>query len=189
MKRNIYISLPVLLLAFAASLNAPAQQSNAETNSVCRLFADVGNTSSVITYIQKGIQVTVLEKYSDYFFINYDSTGGFVLVEKIDLNSDAVYTDYSGEPIQPAERDNYQQYVPADRLSMLIQKYGEQTGEALYSLRIWKGIDHNMVRDSWGKPVRVTREVIGYDVIEEWFYPKARLVFRNDILVDWGPGR
>jgi len=189
MKRNLYISFPVLFFVFSAFINATAQQPNAATNSVCRLFADVGNTSSVITYIQKGSPVSVIEKYGDYYFITYDSTGGFVSVEKIDLNSGAVYTDYSNPAGQPADSDISRQDIPPDRLSMLIYKYGEQTGRALYSLKIWKGIDHNMVRDSWGKPISVTREVVGYDVIEEWYYPKARLVFSNDILVDWGPGR
>ena len=185
MKMKNYIMMPVLFVILLVSVPVVAQQSNGVTNSVCRLFADVGNTSSVMTYIQEGTAVQVEEKYGDYYFIKYDSTGGFVLVEKIDLMSDAEYKDYSVQPEQTPQDANYQQNVPADRYNMLVQKYGEQTGKALFELKIWKGIDHNMVRDSWGKPFQVSREIKGSYVYEEWDYPKSRLIFRDGVLVDW----
>jgi hypothetical protein len=77
----------------------------------------------------------------------------------------------------------------ADRLMLLSEKYGAKSGQAIYEHKIWKGMDHNMIRDSWGKPLRVSREVKTSGTVEIWTYRKSWLLLRNGILSEWGPNR
>ena len=72
---------------------------------------------------------------------------------------------------------------------LLSEKYGAKSGQAIYEHKIWKGMDHNMIRDSWGKPLRVSREVKTSGTVEIWTYRKSWLLLRNGILSEWGPNR
>lgn len=174
---------PLIALALIPAGELIAQ--TGVTNAACRLYADMGNSSSVISYISKGAEVKVLESFEDYLLVEYDSTSGFVDREKV--------TIISGEDAIPAyvkEDEGY--FTPAnrqeeaiDRLTVLVNKYGPETGKALNDHKIWKGIDHNMVRDSWGKPYSITRTVDDNRITEEWYYRKATLILVDDQLVGW----
>jgi hypothetical protein len=54
--------------------------------------------------------------------------------------------------------------------------------------KIWRGMSADMVRDSWGAPLKINR-AIGEIVKEEWIYKNSWLYIENNTLVEWGPIR
>jgi len=176
------------LLAFVAliiSSGLSAQYYKATTKSVTRLYGDKGNTSTVITYIKADTTLDVLVVEEDYLKIIYGEAEGWIPTEK------AVLRNTEGEILQVGEQAQQaiQQQQPVDRKEMLINRYGAKVGDAIYAHKIWKGMNNDMVFDSWGKPLRVDRLIKGGDVQERWIYTGSYVIFDDDILVDWGPVR
>lgn len=163
------------MVAFSAN----SQNVKVTTLSACRLYADIGNTSAVLGYIPVGKEVEVLDILDDYLLVKFDDQEGFIVKEKTDANIKLISTE------QPQEEEVY--YPPANRYDIMIQKYGARTGKAIYEHKIWKGADHNMVKDSWGKPINVSRDMKNSGTIEIWTYSKSLLTFQDGILVEWGP--
>ena len=48
------------------------------------------------------------------------------------------------------------------------------------------GISAEMVRDSWGTPDKIDREISGNTVKEEWIYRNTLLYIEDNTLKDWG---
>ena len=55
--------------------------------------------------------------------------------------------------------------------------------------KIWKGMTSEMVRDSWGKPLKINRVINSNTIQEESIYNNTWLYIENDTLTDWGPTR
>ena len=177
----------VLFAVILGSLSVRAQDNKITTTSACRLFADIENVSSVLSYIPKGKNLEVLEYSGDYVLVEYEGTRGWIRSDK---------TSAPRAPLQVEEQynkpQNYSSYNTdqvRDRYSILVNKYGYRTGRAIYEHKIWKGIDNNMVKDSWGKPLKVSREINSTGTIEIWTYRKSWLLLKNGILTEWGPNR
>lgn len=189
MKKIIYFKIITLvLLLIIPGFNSMAQAPKVKTTSACRLLSDPDNTRSVITYVPVGTELEILAVEKDYYLVNYDGSEGYISSAKVDQPAQQ---EPEAAVQEPLSQDQEVDYMSADyqqaRLEILIKKYGQDTGRALYAHKIWKGIDHNMVRDSWGKPTEIKRSVNSNSVIEIWVYPKATLVFENDQLTSWGP--
>lgn len=188
MKLNIF-SRGILILFFIvlAPLSVRAQSQKITTTSACRLFADIENVSSVLSYIPKGVELEVIEYSGDFALIQYEGTKGWIRADKTSApQAPAQVQEQYNEP------QNYNNYNPVqltDRFSILIDKYGYRTGKAIYEHKIWKGIDNNMVKDSWGKPLQVSREINSTGTIEIWTYRKSWLLLQNGILTEWGPNK
>lgn len=75
------------------------------------------------------------------------------------------------------------------RFSYLENKYGTDMAVRLAAGKIWKGMDSEMVLDSWGKPLNINRVISDNSVREEWIYKNAWLYIRDDMLLTWGPVR
>ena len=177
-----------LLLAFVALIitsGLSAQYYKATTKSVTRLYGDKGNTSTVITYIKADTTLDVLVVEEDYLKVIYGEAEGWIPTDK------AVLRNTEGEILQVGEQAQQaiQQQQPVNRKEMLINRYGAKVGDAIYAHKIWKGMNNDMVFDSWGKPLRVDRLIKGGDVQERWIYTGSYVIFDDDILVDWGPVR
>ena len=183
MKLNIYRKgLLGLFVIVLGSLSVMAQTQKITTTSACRLFADIENVSSVLSYIPKNSEVEVIEYSGEYALVVYEGTQGWIKAEKTTAS-----TIQAQENIAPQNSNNYN--IPYDRYSALIDKYGMRTGKSIYEHKIWKGIDNNMVKDSWGKPLQVSREVNSSGTIEIWTYRKSWLLLKNGILTEWGPNK
>ena len=52
--------------------------------------------------------------------------------------------------------------------------------------KIWKGMSSEMVRDSWGRPIKINRVISGNTIKEEWIYKNTWLFLKDDYLVEWG---
>ena len=57
----------------------------------------------------------------------------------------------------------------------------------LYAGKIWKGMNSEMVKDSWGAAEKINRVISGNIIKEEWIYKNTWLYFENNTLLEWGP--
>jgi hypothetical protein len=176
-----------LLLFTSLFLAAEAQTDKASLKSSSRLFKEKDDLTSVILIIPKDSIVVVLGSDSTYLKVEYQNNEGYIFKRDARVIVDVVITTPS-----PA-----QQSIPADpqvpataqstRYKYLEGKYGTTMGSRLYERKIWKGMNSGMLKDSWGPPQKITREVDGNLIKEEWLYNKTWLYLENNTLIDWGP--
>lgn len=73
------------------------------------------------------------------------------------------------------ERENYRKSI--------INRYGEQVGNAILSGKVLIGMTSTQCRESWGSPKTINRTTSRYGVREQWVYAGSRyLYFENGIL-------
>ncbi len=162
----------------------------ATLKSASRLFGTRDDLTSVITIIPAGTVVDVLGADSTYLNVAFEDTVGYIYRRQADLSPVS-----GGQVTQPEETINVQQAKPEvnqqtaqeNRFSYLERKYGSAMAAKLMSGKIWKGMDSEMVRDSWGAPRKINRVISGNIVKEEWIYKSTWLYIENDRLADWGP--
>ena len=73
------------------------------------------------------------------------------------------------------------------RFTYLENKYGTNVAARINAGKIWKGMNGEMVRDSWGNPEKINRVISSNTVKEDWTYKSTMLYFENNRLVNWGP--
>lgn len=186
MKKSIYrFTIIFAVLVMLPVFTAMAQTEKITTTSACRMFADIENISSVLGYIPKGKEVKLIEYSGRYALVEYEGTQGWIKADKTNAPVAPVQENYS----EQQEGKSYDANIPRDRFSILVEKYGYRTGKALFEHKIWKGIDNNMLKDSWGKPYNVKRETNSSGTIEIWTYKKSWLLLKNGILTEWGPNK
>jgi len=91
--------------------------------------------------------------------------------------------------------DSLQNYIPeleqeiitANR-ELYILKYGEEIGLRIAYKQIWIGMTDEMVRDGWGEPDKINRNVEKWGVFEQWNYGSIIFFFRDGKLTDWEEG-
>ncbi len=181
--------------------------------SATRLFADKEDLTSVIFIIPSETEVNVLGADSMYLRVVYEDTEGFILKRHAQIRQ----TPFSSRtPIMPytsgdqteirslPQTDARAQQAQAppqtqvssqpqsqeeSRFSYLENKYGTDMAVRLAAGKIWKGMDSEMVLDSWGKPLNINRVLSDNSVREEWIYKNAWLYIRDNMLLTWGPVR
>jgi hypothetical protein len=162
------------------------QQTTATLKSASRLFESKEDLTSVILIIPKDSIAIVLSGDSTYLKVTYGDFEGFI------FKRDAIINIVPVEIAPPSRQNNKQQVeqkaeqVQVSRFSYLENKYGTDMAARLASGKIWKGMSGDMVKDSWGKPVKINR-IIGDIVKEEWIYKNTWLYIENNTLVEWGP--
>jgi cell division protein FtsB len=72
---------------------------------------------------------------------------------------------------------------------LYILKYGEEIGNRIAYKRIWKGMTDEMVRDGWGEPDRIEKNIEAWGVFTQWMYGDVIFFFRDGKLTDWEEGR
>lgn len=171
----------LFIFAFLISVSLSAQNNQTATaTSAIRLFEDKDDLTSVLTIVPKDSTVEIVRNDGDYLLVNYGDFQGYVLSNNVSLGQNIVTT-------VPAQTAAQQRQAPLNRYDRLIAKYGYPLGKLLYQHKVWKGLNTEMVTDSWGQPTKVNRTYSDNNVEEEWIYAKKWLYFRNDILVNWGP--
>ena len=68
---------------------------------------------------------------------------------------------------------------------ILVIKYGIEIGSRVAYKRIWKGMTEDMLRDSWGKPDKIDKNVEKWGVFTQWYYGDVTFFFRDGKLTDW----
>jgi hypothetical protein len=159
----------------------------ARLKAASRLFATKDDLTSVILIIPADSLVSVLDSDSTYLHVVYEDNEGYIFKHQAVLVETQANTP---QPVQstPGVQENEQvQDQQQNRLSYLENKYGSSMASRLYQGKIWKGINSDMVKDSWGNPDKISRTVSGNTIKEKWIYRNTWLYFENNTLLEWGP--
>jgi len=159
----------------------------ATLTSSSRLFKTPDDLTSVIMVIPKGSQVEVLASDSTYLTVVFDGSEGFIMRKHATLDKSPVKAAPPVEEKPVAQKPAEQTNKPESRFTYLENKYGTSMATRLNANKIWKGMNAAMVRDSWGKPDKINREVNGNTIKEEWIYKSTWLYLENNTLMEWGP--
>jgi hypothetical protein len=203
MKKNIYCIILISLL-FITSAIAQGNKSdvlqNLEKNqtgnqnitatlkSSSRLFGTKDDLTSVILIIPSGSTVKVSGSDSTYLHVTYEENEGYIFSKHAVIDKNPVNI------VQPAQNQQSSNQQPVkeqqgSRFSYLEGKYGTTMAARLNAGKVWKGMNSEMVKDSWGTAEKVTREIDGNIIKEEWIYKTTWLYFENNTLKEWGPAR
>jgi hypothetical protein len=171
--------------------NLEANQFTAQKNTLTatvktstRLFKLKDDLTTVIQIIPSGSVVSVIGSDSTYFHIVFEENEGYILKKHAIV--DKAPTTF--RELETA-RDEKAQENTDSRFTMLEGKYGETMAARIYAGKIWKGMNSDMVKDSWGTPAKINRVINGNVIREEWIYRSTWLYFENNTLVDWGPAQ
>jgi hypothetical protein len=152
-----------------------------------RLFGAKNDLTTVIMIVPSGSIVTILDSDSTYFHVIYEEDEGFIYKRDAVINKPEqkstktiVYEERPSQSQQP-------QTQQVSRFSLLEGKYGTNMASRLMEGKIWKGMNAEMVTDSWGRAVKINRVISGNLIKEEWIYKNTWLYFENNTLTDWGP--
>jgi hypothetical protein len=152
-----------------------------------RLFAAKDDLTSVILIIPADSVVDVLDSDSTYYHVTYQGNEGYITKNHAELNKveSNIQQNIVQQPLvqQTPPEQNQQQ----DRYSYLENKYGIKMADKLMAGKIWKGMNAEMVHDSWGTAEKINRTISGNITKEEWIFRNTWLYFENNILTEWGP--
>jgi len=179
------------LLNLEKNSQSQANDVTATMTSASRLFKSPDDLTSVILIIPKGSQVVVLESDSTYLKVSFEDNVGYIYRQHavIDKNTSQVSEPVRNEVPAEQEVQNNQSQQQLSRFSYLESKYGTSMAARINSGKIWKGMNSEMVKDSWGRADKISREISGNNVKEEWIYKNTWLYFENNTLVGWGAVR
>lgn len=191
--KNIFSLLVVML--FTITLNA--QTKTATLKSASRLFADKDDLASVQLIVPSGSSVDIQSEDDTYYYVTYEGTNGYIFKRHavIDDSStqvtsnitDRIAATTATSATAETSTTNAVAATSTNRLAELQSRYDSRTAKSIYQRKIWKGMNTDMVIDSWGNPQQIDRTIIPDSVKEEWNYTKTWLYFENDILISWGP--
>jgi hypothetical protein len=162
------------------------QEVKATLKSSSRLFGIKEDITSVILIIPTGSVVSIIGSDSTYYKVKYEESEGYIFKRHAEINAPPQKT------VTPAPPQNFKQMEQSadkgqvSRFSYLENKYGTAMAARLISGKVWRGMSSDMVKDSWGSPLKINR-AIGEIVKEEWIYKSSWLYLENNILVQWGP--
>jgi len=202
MKRTFLISL-LLICAFsikaqsnkgdqlqALEQNKPANQNTttiATLKNSSRLFASKDDLTSVILIIPADSTVTVLDADSTYLHVVFEDNEGFILNRHVELNRIQANAQQNIQSQSAIQETQPVQEQKESRYSYLENKYGSSMANRLISGKIWKGMNSDMVKDSWGIAEKINRIIDGNTIKEEWIFRSTWLYFENNTLLEWGP--
>ena len=161
----------------------------AKLKSSSRLFGSKDDLTSVILIIPADSTVTVLDSDSTYLHVVYDENEGFIykrqalIAETPIVVQQAIRSQPQVQETQPAQEQQ------ENRFSYLENKYGSNLAAKLMAGKIWKGMNSEMVKDSWGTAEKINRIISGNIIKEEWIFKNTWLYFEGNSLVEWGPTR
>ena len=78
-----------------------------------------------------------------------------------------------------------EQKVITSYRKVYILKYGKEVGEKVSYKQIWTGMTDEMVRDSWGEPDKIDKNVKPWGVFTQWYYGEVTFFFKDGRLTDW----
>jgi hypothetical protein len=155
----------------------------AKLKSASRLFANRDDLTSVIMIIPVDSVVDVLGSDSTYLHVVYQDSEGYIFKRQAKMDRMPVSNI---TPQTPVTQNNRQVSSGQDRYTYLENKYGSDMATKLISGKIWKGMDAEMVNDSWGTASKINRIISGNIVKEEWIFRNTWLYFENNTLLEWG---
>jgi hypothetical protein len=160
----------------------------ATTKTATRLFREKDDLTTVIMIVPKGSEVSVIGSDSTYFHVKFEESDGYIFRRQATLN-EAEPDIPRKEPVIKGTSEVQALEPGISRFTYLENKYGTSMASKLIAGKIWKGMNSEMIRDSWGNAQKINRVISGNTVKEEWIYKNTWLYIENDILEEWGPIR
>jgi|WetSurMetagenome_2_1015567.scaffolds.fasta_scaffold07374_3 hypothetical protein len=161
----------------------------ATLKSSSRLFASKDDLTTVNLIIPSGSKVTVLDSDSTYLHVSFEENEGYIFRRHAILDKTPVRSSQPVQSQQAVQQEQPVQDQQESRFTYLENKYGTNMATRLQEGKIWKGMNAEMVKDSWGTASKINRVISGNIVKEEWIYKNTWLYFENNSLVEWGPTR
>ena len=152
-----------------------------------RLFATKDDLTSVILIIPADSIVAVLDSDSTYLHVVFEENEGYILRRQAILNEVPVNAQPVIQSRPAAQQTEPVQEQQQSRFSYLENKYGSNMANRIFSGKIWKGMNSEMVKDSWGTADKINRIISGNITKEEWIFRNTWLYFENNTLLEWGP--
>ena len=172
--------------------DAQDQTVTATLKASTRLFSAMDDLTTVIMIIPSGSTVDVIGYDSTYLHVVYEDNEGYIFKRHAVVHEAPLQTSKAVQPVTGnvesqtmVRQQEPQQQV--SRFTYLENKYGTTIAARLSSGKIWKGMNSEMVKDSWGSPVRINKSISGNDIKEEWIFKNTWLYFENYVLLEWGP--
>lgn len=159
----------------------------ATLKSSSRLFAAKDDLTTVVLIIPSGSSVTVLGSDSTYLHVTFEENEGYIFKRHAVLDKSPVAQVKTVQPVQKVQETQPEQQQQVSRFTYLENKYGSNMAARLVSGKIWKGMNSEMVKDSWGMAEKINRKIEGNIIQEEWIFKNTWLYFENNTLADWGP--
>jgi hypothetical protein len=160
---------------------------SATVNTATRLFGAKDDLTTVIMILPSGSQVKVLDADTDYLHVLYEENEGYILKRHASMDKVSSNNLVRNESTKQVVTAAPQQEKEMTRYEYLENKYGPKMATRLVQGKVWKGMNAEMARDSWGSALKINRTVKGNVVCEEWIFRTTWLYFENNILTDWGP--
>jgi hypothetical protein len=152
-----------------------------------RLFATKDDLTTVILIIPADSIVAVLDSDSTYLHVVFEENEGYILRRQAILNEVPVNAQPVIQSRPAAQQTEPVQEQQQSRFSYLENKYGSNMANRIFSGKIWKGMNSEMVKDSWGTADKINRIISGNITKEEWIFRNTWLYFENNTLLEWGP--
>ena len=152
-----------------------------------RLFATKDDLTTVIFIIPADSVVAVLDSDSTYLHVVFEENEGYILRRQAILNEVPVNAQPVIQSRPAAQQTEPVQEQHQSRFSYLENKYGSNMANRIFSGKIWKGMNSEMVKDSWGTADKINRIISGNITKEEWIFRNTWLYFENNTLLEWGP--
>jgi hypothetical protein len=173
----------------ALEKNQPDQNfiTTATLKNPSRLFATKDDLTSVILIIPADSIVTVLDSDSTYLHVVFEDNEGYIFNRKLVLSKLPVKTQQFNPSREQVQQSQSVPEQEQSRFSYLENKYGTNMASRLIAGKIWKGMNSDLVKDSWGSAEKINRVISGNVIKEEWIFRNTWLYFENNTLVQWGP--
>jgi hypothetical protein len=152
-----------------------------------RLFATKDDLTTVILIIPADSVVAVLDSDSTYLHVVFEENEGYILRRQAILNEVPVNAQPVIQSRPASQQTEPVQEQQQSRFSYLENKYGSNMANRIFSGKIWKGMNSEMVKDSWGTADKINRIISGNITKEEWIFRNTWLYFENNTLLEWGP--
>jgi hypothetical protein len=155
--------------------------------SATRLFKDKEDLTSVILVIPHDSIVFVMGSDETFLHVDYQGNEGYIYARHAEIFKPAEEAQPQDSQVTANQEAEPVQEQMISRYSYLEKKYGQSLASKIYSGKIWKGMNVEMVKESWGSPKKINRVISSNIVNEEWFYIGTWLHFQNSTLTEWGP--
>ncbi|RKY92453.1 MAG: hypothetical protein DRQ01_06285 [Ignavibacteriae bacterium] len=104
--------------------------------------------------------------------------------KKDQLNNEITNINFEIESLQNRIPELEQEIIIAFR-ELYVLKYGEEIGQRVAYKQIWTRMTDEMVRDGWGEPDKIDKNVKPWGVFTQWHYGDVTFFFRDGKLTEW----
>jgi len=125
--------------------------------------------------------------YSQITVDEFNREKATLLIKKLNLQKDISELKSGIDSLNFLLPESEQLIIECFR-ELYILKYGDELGQRVAYSQIWKGMTESMMKDSWGEPDKIDKNVENWGVFTQWYYGEVIFFFRDGKLIDWEEG-